>query len=174
MIFSSKIEPFLFSVALSFASIVTLVGSAAPAKATGVIGGYKYVRACNHGWGSSIRVTSTAYKTFGSIRIHYVSHKVSSSQRFSNPWWGYTNNVSWRSVNGSNATNPNGEGEYTTNQDYPLTWFNKDKDVMISQHVYRTVGGVTNNVFDPGGIVNLGKIEPNSCREYSNGQYSGW
>ena len=77
-------------------------------------------------------------------------------------------------MNGSNATNPNGEGEFTTNQDYPLTWFNKDKDVMVSQHVYRTVGGITSNVIDPGGIINLGKIEPNSCREFNRGQYSGW
>jgi hypothetical protein len=153
---------------------MTLLIQPAPANATGVIGGYKYVRACNHGWGSTLIITSTAYKTFGSVKIHHVNQKANFSQRFSNPWVGYTNNAFWRNVNLASLTNPNGEGEYKSNNSYPLTFFNKDKDVMVSQHVYRTVNGITTYVIDPGGIINLGKIEPNSCRQYENGKYTGW
>ena len=175
------IKALLLSAFTTLATLASMVVKPSVAEASytyggGIGGGISYARACNHGWGSSLKIVTNANSQLFTNRpatIDHAYHKVYSSQKFNNPWFGYTNNPNWRNASGEIRSKGRTSSTFTSTNNYPLQWYNKDKDVVVSQHVYRTFNGITTYVIDLGGIINLGKVEPNSCRQYENGNYSG-
>jgi hypothetical protein len=140
----------------------------------GIFGEIKYVKACNQGWGTYIKVIIEA----GSgdrkeqARVTDVSLKMLSSQKFANGKVGYTNNSSWREVRTWQNTYPKDRRWYETEMKYPLTWMNPERPVKFSIHVFRQDWGTKYPVIDLGKIKDLGKIPMNSCTVWDDGKVS--
>jgi hypothetical protein len=140
----------------------------------GVFGEIKYVRACNQGWGSYLKITSEAGSGDRQVRarVTNVDFKIYSSQKFTSNNTNYTNNPNWRPLSSHTNTYPNDRRWYTIETRSPLTWFNPDFEVKVSQHVWRQDWGTKYPSIDLGGVINLGNIPYNQCRTYDDGRYS--
>jgi hypothetical protein len=142
----------------------------------GVFGEIKYVRACNQGWGSYIKVSSEAGSgdRQDKARVIDVSFKVYSSQVMKTQWTSYTNNANWRTINLNPMRNTESGDRrwYTREASYPVTFFNPDREVKISQQVRRRSPGMEYSVIDLGGVVNMGKIPFNQCRVFDDGRFT--
>lgn len=165
----------LFLLTASFFSVSTIVSNP-PSLASadweyreGIFGEIKNIRICNQSWGTYGKIIAEAgsgdrgpVNTRGTVKN--VQFKMYSGQVFKNHWYEYKNNPNWRPI-----AEKTGKRWFTYEFWYPLNYVNSEKPVKFAIHVNRTLPGISDTVYDLGGIKDLGKLPLNTCRVYNDG-----
>lgn len=177
--FNLKLKKQITNLVILTASIlsVSAIVSNSPAQASadweyrdGIFGEIKYIKVCNLNWGTKLKVVAEAgsgdrgpENTRGTVTG--VQFKMYSSQKFINPWIGYTSSTTWRQLWEKNGNYRWYNWEFS----YPGNFVNPDKPLKFAIHVNRKSPGWEYKVYDLGGIKDLGKLPLNTCRTYNDG-----